>query len=157
MPNTPVLCAPVIISGLLTRVILKLALESVVRTTKIYYRCPVYQNMDSDISTVFDEYIEASARLATLRKQQLVIKKSLTVFENKIKEYMTENTLDSVSLKNGQVIMYDRKVSETFKKDAIVETLKTHLGNSQKAEAVAESILSNKVFSVRSALKVKPK
>ena len=54
--------------------------------------------------------------------------------------------MDSISLKDGEIILYDRKVSQSFKRPAIVEKLTEKLKcDEKKAEDIAESILTNKV------------
>jgi pheromone shutdown protein TraB len=62
--------------------------------------------------------------------------------------------MDSIALKEGEIILYDRKVSQTFKRPVIVEKLTEKLKcDEKKAEELVESIFSNKVFSLESKLK----
>lgn len=113
--------------------------------------------MDSHFQEVLDDYIENNKQLSELRKQQQDLKKKNLVLETKVKEYMLENKMDSLSFAGGDIVIYERKVSETFKKPSLIENLKPHLSSEAKAEAAAESILNNKVFSTKSSIKVKTK
>lgn len=110
--------------------------------------------LDNTIQEKFKLYLEMQKELTAFRKKQAEQKKSLQNLENEIKEYMEKNKMDSISLKEGEILLYDRKVSQTFKRDTIVECLKGKLkGDEKKAEELTESILANKVFNIESKLK----
>lgn len=114
--------------------------------------------MDSNIQEKFKMYFELNKEIAEFRKKQNEQKKLLEKLESDIKEYMTNNALDSVSLKEGEIIMYDRKVSQTLKKTTIIEKLTEKLkGDAKKAEELTESIFSNKVFTSEPKIKTKLK
>jgi hypothetical protein len=98
------------------------------------------------IQEEFGNYLLMNKELVGLRKQQTDLKTKLKDLEKKIKEYMIENSMDSISLKEGEIVLYDRKISQTFKKDAILEKLTEKLKDSEKAEELTESILQNKKF-----------
>jgi hypothetical protein len=66
---------------------------------------------------------------------------------------MTKNDMDSVSLRDGEIVIYPKKISQTFKKESIVEKLTEKLNDSQKAEELTQSILKNKTFIVEDKLK----
>lgn len=109
---------------------------------------------DNTIQEKFKLYLEMQKELTAFRKKQNEQKKSLQNLENEIKEYMENNKMDSISLKEGEIVLYDRKVSQTFKRDTMIECLKDKLkGDSQKAQELTESIISNKVFNIESKLK----
>jgi hypothetical protein len=66
---------------------------------------------------------------------------------------MTANDMDSISLKEGEIVMYSKKISQTFKKDVILEKIKEKLHDSQKAEELTDSILQNKKYIVEDKIK----
>jgi hypothetical protein len=109
---------------------------------------------EATIQEKFKLYLEMQKELTAFRKKQAEQKKLLLNLESEIKEYMEKNKMDSISLKEGEIVLYDRKVSQTFKRDTIVECLKDKLkGDEKKAEELTESILSNKVFNVEQKIK----
>ena len=91
--------------------------------------------------------------LAALRKQVKDLKSKSDVHEKKIKEYMINNDMDSVTLKEGEIVLYSKKISQTFKKESIVEKLTEQLQDSHQAEALTQSIFGNKKFIVEDKLK----
>lgn len=99
-------------------------------------------------------FIETQKSLGDLRKQVLTLKKTCDKLESEIKEYMTNNELDSISIKGGEIVLYNKKVSKTFSKENIVENLKNELnGDTNKAEKLADSILKNKIFNLEPKVK----
>jgi hypothetical protein len=105
------------------------------------------------IQQVFTEYLELNKELAVLRKQQKDIKTKITEREKAIKEYMIDNDMDSIALKDGEIILYARKISQTFKKESIVEKLTEKLNDPKRAEELTESILQNKKFVVEDKIR----
>lgn len=101
----------------------------------------------------FTLYLELNRELGQLRKQQRVLKSKVLDIEKDIKEYMTTNEMDSIALKDGEIILYNKKIPQTFKKEAIVEKLTETLKDSQKAEELTESILHNKKFLVEEKIR----
>lgn len=101
----------------------------------------------------FTEYLELNKELTQLRKQQRVVKSKATELEKEIKEYMTKNEMDSIALKEGEIILYNKKIPQTFKKETIVEKINETLNDSEKAEALTESILHNKKFVVEEKIR----
>jgi hypothetical protein len=107
----------------------------------------------SGIDEKLNTYLTLNKELNELRKQQKTYKKKIDEIEKNIKEYMKENEMDSISLKDGQIVLYPRKISQTFKKEVIMERLTEELKDTNKAEALTQSILSNKKFTVEDRLK----
>lgn len=105
------------------------------------------------IQEKFTEYININKELVTIRKQIKQHKQRVDALEKEIKEYMTQNDMDSVSLKDGEIVLYAKKISQTFKKESIMEKLTEKLKDSQKAEELTQSILSNKKFVVEDKIK----
>lgn len=108
------------------------------------------------MSTIQDkllEYIEYNKQLTSLRTNLKNIKKQTQELEKEIKEYMTKNDMDSISLQDGEIVLYTRKISQTFKKESIVEKLTEELKDSEKAERLTQSILDNKKFIVEDKIK----
>lgn len=108
-----------------------------------------------DIQEKFKLYLELNKEIVEFRKKQREQKKVLDQLENEIHDYMNDNNMDSISLKDGEIVLYDRKVSQSFKRPAIVEKLTEKLKcDEKKAEDIAESILTNKVYTVEKKIKV---
>lgn len=106
------------------------------------------------IEEKFAQFISFETELVALRKKTSEIKKAKDKLEVEIKEYMKNNELDSISINNAQIVLYDKKISKTFSKEAIVENLKEQLnGDENKAEALADSILKNKTFNTEPKVK----
>lgn len=106
------------------------------------------------LQDLFKDYIESSKQLSELREKQKELKKSIDKIEKSIKEYMKNNEMDSISLKDAEIVLYDKKISQTFKKETITEKLTEELSDPQKAEELAKSIVQNKKFIVENKIKV---
>ena len=109
--------------------------------------------MSTPIQEKLHKYLDLQKQLGEIRKQQNIIKKSLQNMEADIKEYMTTNDMDSISLKDGEIVLYGKKISQTFKKEVMLEKINEKLKDSQKAEELTESILNNKQFIVENKIK----
>lgn len=101
----------------------------------------------------FTVFLELNKELAVLRKQQRNLKTKIVEMEKDIKEYMNKNDMDSIALKDGEIILYNKKIPQTFKKETIVEKLTESLKDSQRAEELTESILHNKKFVVEEKIR----
>lgn len=109
--------------------------------------------MDTLIQEKFQKYLDLQKQITEIRKQQKDLKTIIDTLESEIKEYMTKNDMDSISLKDGEIILYPRKISQTFKKEVILEKLTEKLNDSNKAEELTQSILQNKQFLVENKIK----
>lgn len=102
----------------------------------------------------FHKYLELQRELAELRKKEKECKKILTTLETEIKEYMTQNDMDSISLKDGQIVLYTKKISQTLKRETIADKLAESLNcDEKKAETLADTILKNKKYIVEDKIK----
>lgn len=111
-------------------------------------------NVEGDsFNQKFNKYLQIQKSLTESRKQQKEWKKTLDILEKDIKEYMTKNDMDSISLKDGEIVLYEKKISQMFKKEVIIEKLTEQLKDSQKAEQLTQSILQNKRFVLEDKLK----
>jgi CO dehydrogenase/acetyl-CoA synthase gamma subunit (corrinoid Fe-S protein) len=98
-------------------------------------------------------YLEINKELVEFRKKQKEQKKVLINLEKEIHEYMLNNKMDSINIGGSKIILYDKKINQSFKRSAIIEKLTEKL-DEKKAEELAESILTNKVFTIEKKLKV---
>lgn len=106
------------------------------------------------IQEKFKLYIALQKEIAEFRKKQAEQKKILQTLEQDIQEHMVENQLNTISLKDGDIICYERKVNQGMKKPAIINKITEKLKcNESKAEELAESILSNKIFASEPKIK----
>lgn len=101
-----------------------------------------------DVNEKLAEYIVVMKELTELRKVQREVKKKVDELEKYIKEYMTQNNMESITVKGGEIVLYPRKISQTYRKETIVEKLTEKLNDSKKAEELTESIITNKKFIV---------
>lgn len=114
--------------------------------------------MSETIQEKLKLYIQLNKEIVEYRKKQKEQKKILTTLEEDIQNYMTENNMESINLKDADIIIYQRKVNQAFKRPALIECLKDKLNcNEDKAEKLVESILTNKVFTVESKIKAQLK
>lgn len=109
--------------------------------------------MSGIIQDKFKKYLEIQRQLSESRKQQKLWKKELETLESDIKNYMVTNDMDSISLKDGEIVLYAKKISQTFKKDVIMEKLTEKLNDTKIAEELTQSILQNKKFVVEDKIK----
>lgn len=108
-----------------------------------------------DIQEKLKLYVELNKEITEFRKKQRDQKKVLDQLEKEIFDYMSDNNMENISLKDGDIIIYDKKVSQSFKKPAIVEKLTEKLRcDEKKAEDIAESLLTNKVYTLEKKIKV---
>ena len=106
------------------------------------------------IQEKFKLYISLHKEIAEFRKKQNEQKKILKTLEQDIQEYMISESLDNISLADGDIVIYQRKVNKGMKKEAIAGLLAEKLKcNETKAEELAESLLTNKVFVVENKIK----
>lgn len=92
------------------------------------------------------EYLAINKELGEVRKRARELKKKSDELEKEIKAYLVKNEMDSVCLPEGEILLYEKKIPQTFKKDSIVEKLTEELNDSRKAELITERILTNKKF-----------
>ena len=110
------------------------------------------------IEDKFKLYLNLNKEIAEFRKYMNAKKKLLLNLEDSIKEYMKENEMDSINCADGEIILSDFKVSQTYKKETIIDKLTEKLkGNNELAENLADSIITNKVFLTSKKLKAKLK
>jgi hypothetical protein len=108
-----------------------------------------------DIQEKLKLYVELNKEISEFRKKQRDQKKVLDQLEKEIFDYMSDNNMENISLKDGDIIIYDKKVSQSFKRPAIVEKLTEKLRcDEKKAEDIAESLLTNKVYTLEKKIKV---
>jgi urocanate hydratase len=109
--------------------------------------------MSSNIQERFREYLNMNKELAELRQKIKGKKQEVEAMEKEIKEYMVKNNMDSIAMKDGEIVLYSKKISQTFKKETIVEKLTEELNDSQKAEKLTQSILQNKKYILEDKIK----
>lgn len=110
------------------------------------------------IQEKFKLYLELQKEIVVFRKKQAEQKKTLQNLERDIQEYMVNNDMSTISLKDGEIMLYDKKKSQTFNKSTMAERLSEVLKvDEEKAEKIVDSIVSNKVFTVEQKLKVNMK
>lgn len=106
------------------------------------------------IQDKFKLYIALQKEIKSFRVKQAEQKKILQTLEADIQEHMLQNELDNITLADGEIVIYQRKTNQGMKRPAIIEKISEKLKCSdEKAEELAESILTNKIFSVEHKIK----
>lgn len=106
-----------------------------------------------DISSKMKKYITINKQVAELRKQMKTLQDENKSLESEIKDYMTQNDLDEIKLDDANIVLFQKKVPQTFKKESIKEKLEEKLKDSRKAEELTDVILKNKSFTVEDKIK----
>lgn len=102
----------------------------------------------------FELYIKLNKDISEFRKKQKEQKKILQALEEDIQQHMVDNNLTKIPLNDGDIVLYEKKTNQTFKKSTMTNKLSEILKvDESKAEKIAESIVSNKIFTTESKLK----
>lgn len=109
--------------------------------------------MTTSMQDVITEYFDAVNESKELRTKQKNLKKKIDDIQNKIKKYMIENDINNLSFEQGDIVMYEKKIPQTFKKENIIETLTEELKDNEKATEITHTILSNKKFLIENSVK----
>jgi len=107
----------------------------------------------SHVGDKFVEYLNLNKELSKVKREQRELKKRVDTLEREIKEYMISNDMDSIVIKEGEIVLYSKKIPQTFKKESIIERLTEGLNDSKKAEELTQSILQNKTFLVEDKIR----
>lgn len=105
------------------------------------------------MQSIICEYFESVNESKELRSKQKILKKKIDDVQNKIKKYMIENDINNLSFEQGDIVLYEKKIPQTFKKENIIETLTEELKDTEKATEITQTILSNKKFLVENSVK----
>ncbi len=109
--------------------------------------------MTTPMQDVITEYFDAVNECKELRVKQKNLRKKIDDIQNKIKKYMIENDISNLSFEQGDIVMYEKKIPQTFKKENIIETLTEELKDNEKATEITHTILSNKKFLIENSVK----
>lgn len=109
--------------------------------------------MTTPMQDVITEYFDAVNESKELRSKQKILKKKIDDIQNKIKKHMIENDINNLSFEQGDIVLYEKKIPQTFKKEHIIETLTEELKDNEKATEITHTILSNKRFLVENSVK----
>lgn len=109
--------------------------------------------MTTSMQDVITEYFDAVNESKELKTKQKNLKKKIDDIQNKIKKYMIENDINNLSFEQGDIVMYEKKIPQTFKKENIIETLTEELKDNEKATEITHTILSNKKFLIENSVK----
>lgn len=113
--------------------------------------------MNSQIENKIKAYIDLNKQLSEKRKKMTEDRKLLLQLETEIEEYMDQHSKNSVTLDDCEIVRYDKKVSQTFKKEAMVENINTIVKDTGKSEKLVDTILENKSFKIEKKIKLKIK
>jgi hypothetical protein len=109
---------------------------------------------ENSFNELFNQYITYSKEINDLKKLQKEKKINMKKIEDSIYEYMKNNDMDCISFKDAEIILYDKKIPQTFKKETIAEKLTEELSDPVKADDLATSIVQNKKFILENKIKV---
>lgn len=101
----------------------------------------------------FKIFLEMHKEIANMRKDINDNKKKMDDIEKEIKQYMTENDMDSISIPEGEILLYQRKIPQTFKKENIVQKINETIKDDKISEQLTDNIINNKVFKTEPKIK----
>jgi regulator of replication initiation timing len=108
---------------------------------------------------VFNEnvrkYADAAKAVSDLKKRAKELKAEMANLETSIKQFMVENEVDAISVKNIQISLGTQKISKTFKRDSMVKRLKEKVGDTSTAEELTDWVMNNRIFDEKPKLKTK--
>jgi len=110
--------------------------------------------MTPDIEKSLHEYFLLQGEVSQMKTRSKELKQKISSLERSIKAYMESNHMTNLTTTMGEVILYGKKVAQTFKKETIIETLTEKLHNSKQAEELTDSIIQNKKFKIEDKIKV---
>lgn len=114
------------------------------------------RNMNNE---VFNEnvkkYADAAKAVSDLKKRAKELKAEMANLETSIKQFMVENEVDAISVKNIQISLGTQKISKTFKRDSMVKRLKEKVGDTSTAEELTDWVINNRIFDEKPKLKTK--
>lgn len=109
--------------------------------------------MDPALSSRVTRYIELQKEVQAFRLKIKNSQKEIQGLENDIKDFMLENNMDEIKLNGANIVLYNKKTPQTFKKEVIKEKIEERLKDEKKAEELAEAILQNKKYAVVEKIK----
>lgn len=95
-----------------------------------------------------EEYVAIHKELQNMKKKQLNLRKTLKMLDCEIKKHMQENNLTLLTSSTGvEIMLYEKKIPQTFKKENIINKLTEKLHNvplrNTSVNDIAESIFQN--------------
>ncbi len=102
-----------------------------------------------------NEYVQVAKELKDLKKIISKKSKNLKLLEKDIFNHMKENEIDTISYNDAQIILYNKKISQQFKKEHLLETMGMKLQNEDQAEELVDFLLQNKKFTTEPKIRVK--
>lgn len=105
-----------------------------------------------------DEYISMYKELNELKKKQTNLRKMIKELDDDIKKHMRDNELSVLQSSNGgEILLYNKKIPQTFKKENIINKLNEKLQdihlNNTSVDDLADSIFKNDVFVIEEKIK----
>jgi hypothetical protein len=106
-----------------------------------------------NIRDKFKKYLEINKDIAGKRKVINDLKKGNDLLEKEIQKYMVDNDMDSISIAEGEILLYQRKIPQKFKKEQLIEKINETINNTTISEKLTDNIINNKVFTTESKIK----
>jgi hypothetical protein len=107
-----------------------------------------------EIAQTLADYLTLQQKMQEYRLKTKELTKAIKSLEDEIKDYMTKHSMDEIKLDTGNIVLYNKKVPQTFKKEVIKEKLENKLQNAKQAEELANVIVDNKTFTFEEKIKV---
>lgn len=107
-----------------------------------------------EIAQTLSDFLTLQQKMQEYRLKTKELTKAMKSMEEEIKEYMTKHSMDEIKLDSGNIVLYNKKVPQTFKKEVIKEKLEKKLQNAKQAEELANVIVDNKTFTLEEKIKV---
>lgn len=107
-----------------------------------------------EIAQTLADYLRLQEKMQEYRLKTKELTKAIKSMEDEIKDYMNKHSMDEIKLDTGNIVLYNKKVAQTFKKEVIKEKLENKLQNAKQAEELANVIVDNKTFTFEEKIKV---
>lgn len=99
------------------------------------------------------EYVLINKELVEMRTHIKEYKKKSDALDKDIKEYMKTNDMDSIKVSEGEIVLYQHKITQTFKKDTIMQSISSKIKDPKLSEELADTIVNNKKFTTEDKIK----
>jgi len=106
-----------------------------------------------NITEKFKKYLEITKEIADIKKSINEKKKITEKLGEEIYKHMVDNEIDSINIAEGEIVLYQRKVPQKFKKENIIETINETIKNPEISEKLTDKIMNNKVCSIESKIR----
>lgn len=97
----------------------------------------------NNIKEIIKKYIIIDDEISEVNKKLKVLRKSKNDLEENIKEYMIDNDMSKVDLRNGSIRVYKTKPTKKINKQLIMDVLLDKINNDDKVNDIIDELYNN--------------